>query len=230
VKLVKLGQNKTVKEIEDEIRKANFRWMNPLAGVESTRNTLDFAIRLWLFVEPDLSDEGLTLAEVVERCLPKRTQPGGDQKPRKSNTLSKARLPISGFGLNGLPLEKEQSMIYLPVDFSEKSLTRKGAIKFEWSSYLPDHLSFTGKSRLPVFRHASAIQEHSKSSTKHGESLLSSKVNLINHAVFYTHPISYRKQSEPSLCFSTLWETTPQNVRAVSKKSTMSTSKPQYTL
>lgn len=141
VKLVKRSLNDNIKEIEDGIRKAKFRWINPLAGDDSIRNTLDFAIRLWLFIEPDLSNESLTLSEVVARCLPSHSS------------------------------KNDESSSYLPVDFCEKSLTRKGGLKLEWTSYLPDHLTFAGKSRLRVFRHASAIQKHSKSATRSVESL-----------------------------------------------------------
>lgn len=167
VGLVKQSQHNTLKEIEDEIRKAQFRWIAPLAGAESIRNVLSFAIRLWLFVEPDLSDQALTLAEVVERCLPRKSPARGHpKKHRKSKTVSKAKAPVFPFAPEKLPREKDQSLIYLPEDFSEKSLTRKGAIKLEWSSYLSDHLTFMGKSRLRIFRHASAIQEHSKVSAR----------------------------------------------------------------
>ena len=176
VRLIKSAQNKTIGEIEDEIRKARLRWITPLAGDDTFRRVLDFAIRLWLFVEPDLSDQALTLAEAVEQCLPKRNQPGRNQKKsRKSVTVSKANLSTSG--PDGPLRQNDQSLIYLPADFFEKSLTRKGAIKLEWSSYLPDHLSFTGNSRLRVFRHASAIQAFSKPPARYEKPLLLSKVS-----------------------------------------------------
>lgn len=165
VQLVKGCQDRTVKEIEDGIIKAKFSWLTPPAGVESIRNTLEFAIRLWLFIEPDLSDQtlNLSLAEVVGRSVRQRIQPGGEQeKTAKSTPVSKAKVSIFGFGSNGPLVEDKRSSIYLPDDFSEKSLTRKGGIKLEWSSYLSDHLSLTGKTRLRVFRHVSAIQSHSE--------------------------------------------------------------------
>lgn len=162
VKLVKCSQDKTIKQIEDEIRNAKFHWMNAGAADESIRNVLDFAIRLWLFVEPHLSDESLTLPEVVERCLPKRFQLG--RRQRKSNKFTPVCTttgPISGLGSKKQPSKYDGSPAYLPTDFSEKSLTRKGGIRLEWTSYLSDHLSLVGKSRLRVFRHASAVQKHS---------------------------------------------------------------------
>jgi len=166
VKLVKCNQNKTIEEIEDEISNANFHWINPLTRDDSIRNTFDFAIRLWLFIEPDLSDRSLTLPEVVERCLPRRFQ-----KAEKSHTVSTTTWSISALASSGRPLKDEDSSPYLPVDFSEKSLTRKGGIKLEWTSYLADHLSFAGKSRLRVFRHASAIRQYSNPSIKYVGSL-----------------------------------------------------------
>jgi hypothetical protein len=52
---------------------------------------------------------------------------------------------------------------HLSRDFCAKSLTRKGGIKIEWTSYLSDHLTFVGKARLRVFRHVSALQKYSQS-------------------------------------------------------------------
>lgn len=231
VQLVKGCQDRTVKEIEDGIIKAKFSWLTPPAGVESIRNTLEFAIRLWLFIEPDLSDQtlNLSLAEVVGRSVRQRIQPGGEQeKTAKSTPVSKAKVSIFGFGSNGPLVEDKRSSIYLPDDFSEKSLTRKGGIKLEWSSYLSDHLSLTGKTRLRVFRHVSAIQSHSELSRRYQKRFYLQN-ELINHPVFYTLVDSYKKQSGPSLCFSTLWETTPQNVPVVSKEGIMSILKPAYT-
>jgi hypothetical protein len=202
VKLVQLNQDRTIKEIEEEIRKANFQWLNLLAGDESIQNVLDFAVRLWLFIEPDLSDQTLTLPELVERCLPRRIHPRGDnQKSRECRGGSKANPRASSFGLKRHLPENDKSSIYLPADFCEKSLTRKAAIKLEWSSYLSDHLTLTGKSRLRVFRHASAIQQNSNPSIRYGAtiSVPQSKFSLNiapNHPAFPTPPPSSTKPNE----------------------------------
>ena len=57
----------------------------------------------------------------------------------------------------------QQNSGYLTRDFCAKSLTRKCGIKIEWTSYLPEHLSLVGKSRLRVFRHVSALQKYARS-------------------------------------------------------------------
>jgi hypothetical protein len=210
VKLVKLNQDRTVKEIKDEIGKANFKWVNQLAGDDSIQNVLDFAVRLWLFIEPDLSDQTLTLPKVVERCLPPRMfQSGGDnQKSEKCGGGSKANPRTSSFGLSRHLQENDEASIYLPADFCEKSLTRKGAIKLEWSSYLSDHLTLTGKSRLRVFRHASAIQQNSRPSTR--DSAIS--------ALPYPPKFLHETERTLALLFDPTGNTTSKRTRRLEKK------------
>ena len=60
----------------------------------------------------------------------------------------------------------QQNSSYLTRDFCAKSLTRKGGIKIEWTSYLAEHLSLVGKSRLRVFRHVSALQKYARSTER----------------------------------------------------------------
>jgi hypothetical protein len=57
----------------------------------------------------------------------------------------------------------QQNPGHLTRDFCAKSLTRKGGIKIEWTSYLSDHLTFVGKARLRVFRHVAALRKYSQS-------------------------------------------------------------------
>jgi hypothetical protein len=126
------GQRKSIGQIKGDIRAADPKWMASAADDDSVLASLDFAIRLWLFIRPELDDGTRTLSEVVAGPLPERT----------------ARPGTPG---------------HLSHDFCAKSLTRKGGFKIEWTSYLPDHLTFVGKGRLRVFRHVSALQKYARS-------------------------------------------------------------------
>ncbi len=132
VELVSAHRHQALAQIRDEITAADLKWMISTTDDESVQAALEFVIRLWLFVEPNLSNSALTLAQVVEQELPERA----------------SLLP---------------GLAHLAYDFSAKSLTRKAGIKIEWTSYLSEHLSFVGKSRLRIFRHVSALQKYANS-------------------------------------------------------------------
>jgi hypothetical protein len=132
VELVGARRDKPIGQIQDEIRVADPKWMISAADDDSALAALDFVIRLWLFIKPDLGHGSRTLAQVVAAELPPPAAP-----QLKSGNLA--------------------------CDFCAKSLTRKGGIKIEWTSYLSDHLTFVGKGRLRVFRHVSALQKYCRS-------------------------------------------------------------------
>jgi hypothetical protein len=135
VQLIDADRDKSIAQIRDDIRAADPKWMISGADDDSTLAALKFIVRLWLFIKPELKDGTRTLSQIVAAKLPKRAA----------------------------PQHKPDHMSHLSHDFSAKSLTRKGGIKIEWTSYLSDHLTFVGKARLRVFRHVSALQKYSRS-------------------------------------------------------------------
>jgi hypothetical protein len=135
VQLVDADRDKSIAQIRDDIRAADPKWMISGADDDSTLAALDFVVRLWLFIKPGLEHGTRTLSQVVAAELPERT------------TLQR----------------KPDHLPHLSRDFCAKSLMRKGGIKIEWTSYLSDHLTFVGKTRLRVFRHVSALKKYSQS-------------------------------------------------------------------
>ena len=136
VELISLVQGKcdlSVQDIESAVRAANLACLEDCYDDESASAALDFALRLWLFTEPDLEEKKSALSEVVAQKLPA--------------ALSQSHAP-------DLPC--------LSDDFSAKSLTRKGGLRLVWTSYLSEHLLLEG-SQLKVFRHASALRRHAGS-------------------------------------------------------------------
>jgi hypothetical protein len=125
VDLVGASRDKPIEQIRDDIRAADPKWMVSTADRDSLLAALEFVIRLWLFIKPQLADGTRLLSQVVAAERP--------QTPPKQQR-SRA-----------------------------KSLTRKGGIKIEWTSYLSDHLTFVGKARLRVFRHVAALRKYSQS-------------------------------------------------------------------
>jgi hypothetical protein len=124
----------TLREIKDVVTAANPKWSVKPLNDELAERVIDFAIRLWLLIEPDLQNENLTLPQIIRQSLP---------EPLASNISCSRNL--------------------LSSDFSAKSLTRKGGIRLVWTSSLSDHLTFVGKSQLRIFRHASVLREHQRS-------------------------------------------------------------------
>ena len=135
VELVSGSPDRPIEQIRDDIRATDSKWMISAADSDSLLAALEFVIRLWLFIKPQLADGTRTLSQVVAVELPQR------------------RSPLHNPG-------------HLTRDFCAKSLTRKGGIKIEWTSYLSDHLTFVGKERLRVFRHVAALQKYSQSNER----------------------------------------------------------------
>jgi hypothetical protein len=79
VKLVSASRVETIGQIKDDIRAADPKWMMFAGDDDSIFDALDFAIRLWLFVKPELDDGTRTLSQVVAAKLPERMAP--QQKP-----------------------------------------------------------------------------------------------------------------------------------------------------
>ena len=132
VELVGASRDKSIEHIRDEIKAADPKWMISAADNDSPLAALEFVIRLWLFIKPQLSDGTRTLSQVVAVELPQHRT-------------------------------SQHNPGHLARDFCAKSLTRKGGIKIEWTSYLSDHLTFVGKARLRVFRHVAALRKYSQS-------------------------------------------------------------------
>lgn len=155
VDIVRKNRATSIESVIGKIRAAKPKWA-PLIDDddESALSILDFALRLWLFIEPDLSNQSLEVSEVVKKCLP-----APHALATYRNWRSKATTPSTRASHS-----QPDDIWYLPRDFCEKSLTRKAAIKLEYTSYLSDHLALVGKSRLRIFRHASAIQQAAASS------------------------------------------------------------------
>ena len=131
IAIVRGSSQGSVKDVETAILAANLDALTNGSDPDSISAALRFAMRLWLFTEPDLSDNSLTLGKLVELQLPQLA----------SSTPLAPSMSLSG-------------------DFSAKSLTRKGGFRLVWTSYLSQHLTFEGTSRLRVFRHASALRQY----------------------------------------------------------------------
>ena len=135
--IVKGNSQGSVEDVETAITGANLNALENGSDPVSVSAALRFAMRLWLFTEPDLSNKSLTLGQLVGQRLPKIASP--------------------------TPLAHPNS---LSDDFSAKSLTRKGGFRLVWTSYLSQHLTFEGTSRLRVFRHAAALRQYANSNSK----------------------------------------------------------------
>ena len=72
VEVVSADRDKPVAQIRDAIRKADPKWMISAADDESTLAALDFVVRLWLFVKPNLEDGTRTLSQAVAAELPEQ--------------------------------------------------------------------------------------------------------------------------------------------------------------
>jgi hypothetical protein len=132
VELVGASRDKSIEQIKGDIRAANAKWMISAVDNDSLLAALEFVIRLWLFIKPQLADGTRTLPQVVALELPQHRT-------------------------------SQHSPGHLTRDFCATSLTRRGGIKIEWTSYLSDHLTFVGKARLRVFRHVAVLRKYSQS-------------------------------------------------------------------
>lgn len=137
IEIVRENSRGSVENVETAIAGANLRALEHSSGPISVTAALRFAMRLWLFTEPELSDKSLTLRQLVEQKLPKTTT---STDPAILRTLSD--------------------------DFSAKSMTRKGGFRLVWTSYLSEHLTFEDSSSLRVFRHTSALQQYASLKSK----------------------------------------------------------------
>ena len=63
VGLVGASRDKPIEQIRDEIRAADPKWMISAADNDSPLAALEFVIRLWLFIKPQLSDGTRTLSQ-----------------------------------------------------------------------------------------------------------------------------------------------------------------------
>jgi hypothetical protein len=149
VALVRDNAEKTVEELEDLIQQQKAQsppqlaWLSRESGPRPFTGALDFVIRLWLFIIPNLDRSAARLTEVIQDALP------------GSNQL---KLPVPSTGPRWYSIKTAQSgQGCLPRDLCEKTLSRKVAIKIATTSYLSEHLALRGD-HLLVFRHASAIR------------------------------------------------------------------------
>lgn len=131
IAIVRGNSDGSVEDVETAILGAELDALANSTDPVSVSAALKFAMRLWLFTDPDLSDKSLILSQLVKKQLLQITR---------------------STHLDGLSCLSE--------DFSAKSLTRKGGFRLVWTSYLSEHLTFEGTSRLKVFRHASALRQY----------------------------------------------------------------------
>jgi hypothetical protein len=129
VRIIKREKQQTVEGIRKSLLEGSPSCLPQSSSNEALDGAIMLGVQLWLFTEPDLADGKSTLQECVFSALSTVTRGSGDH-----------------------------SKDVLSSDFCEKSLTRKGGISIVWTSDLLEHLTFESKSRLRVFRHASALR------------------------------------------------------------------------
>lgn len=83
VDLVAVNREEPIDRIRNEIKASNPKWMTSAIDDDSIHASLDFAIRLWLFIGPELKDGTRTLSQVVAEQLPDRAP-----SPNKPGHLS----------------------------------------------------------------------------------------------------------------------------------------------
>jgi hypothetical protein len=133
VSIVKSKRNSSLQDMKAAIIAARPGCLDNGFNDAAVINAMDFATRLWLFIEPTLTDETLTLEQIVQQKLPKQ---GTSQR-------------VAGKCLS--------------TDFSAKSLTRRAGFRLLWTSDLSQHLIMTGDSQLHIFRHASILHKYARS-------------------------------------------------------------------
>jgi hypothetical protein len=109
VDVVRKNQEHSIGEIIRKIRTANPKSAHSISDDESTQNVLSFALQLWLFIKPDLSDPTLKVSEVVKKCLPTPSALATHQKWRANVTANSAPAGYS----------HPEDFWYLPPDFCE---------------------------------------------------------------------------------------------------------------
>jgi hypothetical protein len=121
------GQS-SVGDIVSRICRNSPDWLPKNVPEKAATAAVEFGLRLWLFITPDLRDKKLTLAECAKKGL----------------------LGVNSHG-------KKSAIETLSRDFSEQSLTDKGGMTIVPTSNLSEHLTFEAEKRLCVFRHGSVL-------------------------------------------------------------------------
>lgn len=141
VQFVKTQWNESLEEVAAKIRTNSPQFQLILEPTATAiHKALIFAIRLWLFVAPELS--GAFSAPLL--------QSGQTQAPLLLHqAVSRSLLP-----------RRRPNLAALSEDFSAKSLIRKGGFEFETTGDLSQHLTFDPhcKWRIRVFGCARALE------------------------------------------------------------------------
>ncbi|EXJ88148.1 hypothetical protein A1O1_05076 [Capronia coronata CBS 617.96] len=150
------GIDNTAEEVIRFVHFVRARWDNPVDQIEdairdhpppfllkptpdSSRKALRLALRLWLFIDPNL------LSPVIQQPQPGQTSSG----IKLCEAVSRSVLPRS-----------TPKLETLSGDFSAKSLIRKGGFDFQSTGNLGEHLTFDPhcRYRIRVFGCARALE------------------------------------------------------------------------
>ncbi|EXJ66432.1 uncharacterized protein A1O5_10584 [Cladophialophora psammophila CBS 110553] len=140
VQFVRERWDQPVEKIEDDIRNDPPPFLLKSTH-DATRMALKLALRLWLFVDPNLSDSATV-----------QPQPG----------QTSAGLQLHQAVSSSLWPRSSPSLKTLSADFSAKSLIRKGGFEFQSTGDLSEHLTFDPDCRwiIRVFGCARALEVH----------------------------------------------------------------------
>lgn len=132
--LAKTGQHSTLQELVDAIRNANRSWLKSSGDDKTVKNAVELALKLWLFTAPSFADLSQSLIPAISQKFAQH------QAQPTSHAATKVRA--------------------LSLDFSAKSLTRRGGFYLMWTSELSEHLMIKGKEHVLVFCHAHILREY----------------------------------------------------------------------
>ncbi len=127
ISTLKTSGQQTIAEIHSHLQDNAPDWILDPDNDTTIENVLHFAIRLWLFTKPDLSDRARTLQEAIQSPL----------------------LKISG-----------SSNAWLWLDFSASTLETKAGFRWDWTSDISEHLTFSSRSVIRIFSHACVLERY----------------------------------------------------------------------
>jgi hypothetical protein len=141
VDIVRDEQNLTLQELIEAIRNANRSLLKNSVDDKTVKNALELALKLWLFTTPSFAD----LSQTVKHAI------GHEFTQQQAQPTSYAASKVKS----------------LSLDFSAKSLTRRGGFCLMWTSDLSEHLTIKGKEHLLIFCHARILQEYMAREERH---------------------------------------------------------------
>jgi hypothetical protein len=134
--VIKRYHGQSIRAVKEELRAS-------AAAVAQQNNdatiniAIEIGIQLWLMVEPpSITDDALTIKEIV------------------AQSFNEPRVPAGA-----------KSIEEVSIDFSARSLLRKGGIDIVWTRCLCDHLLMDGKRQLKVFHYASLLRKYRAASS-----------------------------------------------------------------